>query len=394
VRTWLLTGFCTLLLGLILVGEANSQGLPRAEAYKRAAALAELGRQLFAEPLLSGSGKLSCASCHDPKRAYAPANALPVQLGGIEMLRPGLRAVPSLMYLQATPQFTEHYFDESETGDDSVDRGPTGGLNWDGRTDRGRDQARIPLLSPYEMANARPEDVAMRIERSAYSGTIRSLAGNGRLFDTIVEALEAFQQDYRQFFPYGSKYDAWLAGRAELTPREKRGLALFNDPDKGNCALCHPSEPSANGTPPQFTDYGFVALGVPRNQSIPANADPKYYDLGLCGPARIDFQKRPEYCGLFKTPTLRNVATRKSFFHNGVFHSLKEVLEFYAERDTKPEKWQPRFDDLPAVFHKNVNTDPPFGGAPGGVPRLSEKEIEDVIAFLETLTDGWSVGPA
>jgi len=103
----------------------------------------------------------------------------------------------------------------------------------------------------------------------------------------------------------------------------------------------------------------------------------------------MDFLHVPDYCGLFRTPTLRNVATRRSFFHNGVFHSLKEVIEFYVERDTKPEKWPGRFDDLPVAFQGNVNTDPPFGRKPGDMPSLSDEEIQDVIAFLETLTDGY-----
>jgi cytochrome c peroxidase len=378
------------LLGLMAVNGAESQGISRAAAYQRVVELRELGRQLFLDPSLSGSGKLSCASCHDPKNAYGPPNALPVQLGGTDLRQPGLRAVPSLMYLQVAPQFTEHYFDEDDNGDGSVDAGPTGGLTWDGRVDRGKDQARMPLFSPYEMANGSPADVVARAEKSSYASRLRSLAGrSAHIFDTILEALETYQQDYREFFPYSSKYDAWLEGKAELTAQEQRGLSLFNRPDKGNCAVCHISQRGARGTPPQFTDYGFVALGAPRNQAIPANKDPNYYDLGLCGPARRDFLHVPDYCGLFRTPTLRNVATRKSFFHNGVFHSLKEVIEFYVERDTKPEKWPRRFDDLPVAFQGNVNTDPPFGRKPGDMPSLSDEEIQDVIAFLETLTDGY-----
>ena len=81
---------------------------------------------------------------------------------------------------------------------------------------------------------------------------------------------------------------------------------------------------------------------------------------------------RPEYCGMFRAPTLRNVATRQSYFHNGVFHSLREVLDFYATRDTDPQRWwgrgKARYDDLPARFHGNVNQDPPFKPLPNGQP--------------------------
>jgi cytochrome c peroxidase len=174
-------------------------------------------------------------------------------------------------------------------------------------------------------------------------------------------------------------------------------LKLFTDPDKGNCARCHIATRGANGTPPQFTDYGLIALGVPRNGRISPNANSTWYDLGLCGPERQDLESRVEYCGRFMTPSLRNVATRKAFFHNGVFHTLKEAVEFYVQRDTNPEKWYPRnrdgsvqkFNDLPAKYHGNVEMDAPFGRSVGAKPALTDNEIQDVIAFLKTLTDGF-----
>jgi cytochrome c peroxidase len=222
-----------------------------------------------------------------------------------------------------------------------------------------------------------------------------------KAFAGVVEALEAFEQDYRAFYPYSSKYDAYLAGRASLTEQEARGLALFNDPDKGNCGNCHRSQRGKDGTPPQFTDYGLIAIGVPRNRDIPANADPNFFDLGLCGPLRTDLAGHGDYCGRFLTPTLRNVALRQSFFHNGAVHTLREAIAFYVERDTDPGKWYPhdaagrveKFDDLPAAFRDNVNMEPPFGPRPGNVSALSESEIDDVIAFLKTLTDGYEPKP-
>ena len=307
--------------------------------------------------------------------------------------------MPSLKYLQVIPQFTEHYFDGESNGDDSVDNGPTGGLTWDGRVDRGRDQARIPLLSPYEMANDSPAAVVAKVGNASYAPDFRRLlaAGRPRPFDVILEAFEAWEQDSSEFYPYTSKYDAWLAGKASLSDGELRGLKAFLDPLRGNCARCHIATRGANGTPPQFTDYGLVALGVPRNPQIPANLNPSWYDLGMCGPARVDLVSRPEYCGRFMTPTLRNAALRQTFFHNGVFHTLKDVVEFYAQRDTNPEKWYPRaadgsvvkFDDLPPQYRGNVDGEPPFGGKLGGKPALTDAEIGDLIAFLKTLTDGW-----
>jgi len=382
---------------------AEETGMTRAQAYARAAALQALGRKMFTDPSLSASGQMACATCHDPKFAFGPPNARDVQLGGKDMTQPGLRAVPSLTYLQAVPQFTEHYYESDDEGDASVDNGPTGGLTWDGRADRGREQARIPLLSPYEMANGDEAGVAAKIRRTSYVGEFAKIYGpevlkdDGKTFAAAIEALEVFEQSEQEFYPYSSKYDAYLAGRAKLSEQEARGLALFNDEEKGNCASCHRSAVDNDGTPPQFTDYGLIAIGLPRNMNIPANADPNYFDLGACGPLRTDLANDPEYCGLFRTPSLRNVALRQTFYHNGVEHDLRKAVEFYVERDTKPEKWYPRnadgtvakFNDLPRSYWDNVNMEPPFGGKPGDLPRLSPSEIDDIVAFLATLTDGY-----
>lgn len=359
---------------------------------------------MFSDTRLSGSGRLSCASCHDPRFAYGPPNARAVQPGGAGLAALGFRAVPTLTYKQATPQFVEHFHTSEDDGDESVDAGPTGGLGWDGRVDRGRDQALLPLLSPLEMANPNRATLAAVFEEN-YGADLRAALGpamapgpKGAL-EAGLEALEVFEQDVSEFSSYSSKYDSVLAGLATLSARESRGLALFNDPKKGNCAHCHPSARGANGALPQFTDYGHVALGVPRNPAIRANEDANFFDLGLCGPERIDLKYRAEYCGMFKAPTLRNVALRRTFMHNGVFHSLEEVIRFYVERDIRPEKWYPRdaagqvrkFDDLPPQYHGNINIEPPFDRRAGDSPALSDADIGDIIAFLGTLTDGYRV---
>ena len=398
---------CTLLAGVSAGARAEDIALTRPQAYARAAQLTALGRTLFFDPSLSASGRMACATCHDPAHAYGPPNSLAVQLGGADMHQPGLRAVPSLKYLQVVPQFSEHYYESEDEGDDSVDNGPTGGLTWDGRVDRDRDQARIPLLSPFEMGNIDAAAVVVKARQASYADDLRKIYGTGvfddtdRAFAAIVEALEVFQQDYRTFYPYSSKYDAYLTGRATLTEQEARGLALFNDPDKGNCGNCHRSARGKDGTPPQFTDYGMIAIGVPRNRDIPANADPNFFDLGLCGPLRTDLSDHADYCGRFLTPTLRNVALRQTFFHNGAVHTLREAIAFYVGRDTDPGKWYShdadgqvrKFDDLPAQYCDNVNMEPPFGPRPGNVPVLSASEIDDVVAFLNTLTDGYQPRP-
>jgi cytochrome c peroxidase len=402
IKHWVFAAAIVLPALLIAPGEAG-QGMSRVEARRQAELLGALGQALFFDPSLSGSGKLACSSCHDPAHGFGPANALAVQLGGGDMRQPGVRAAPSLKYLQVVPPFTEHFHDSEDEADESVDNGPTGGLTWDGRVDRGADQARIPLLSDFEMGNRDEAEVARRVLAAGHGKQIAAIAGpkaaanSATVYKTALKALEVYQQDYRTFYPYSSKYDAMLAGKAELTPEEARGLALFNAPDKGNCASCHISRRGNDGTPPQFTDFGLIALAVPRNRDIPANNDRAYFDLGLCGPLRTDFLKRADYCGLFRTPTLRNVALRQTFFHNGAMHSLRDAVRFYVERETEPERWYPRkadgsidkYDDLPDAAKANVSMDPPFDRKAGEAPALTPAEIDDVVAFLGTLTDGY-----
>lgn len=372
------------------------------ETIPSAAAMTAVGRALFRDTSLSASGKMACASCHSPDHAFGPPNGLPVQRGGSTGRQPGLRAVPSLMYTQNTPPFTEHYVEDE--GDDGIDQGPAGGRNWDGRAQSAHDQARSPLFSAFEMANSSVEAVVSKVEHAGYAAQFRDTFGQ-RVFENresafkaVLMALETYQQNPDEFYPYTSKYDAWIRHQASLTSAEARGLVAFNDPAKGNCARCHPS--ATRGGFPQFTDFGFAGIGAPRNAQIPANTDRRYYDLGLCGPLRTDLGDKTEYCGLFRTPSLRNVAIRRVFFHNGVFHRLEDVVRFYAERDTSPQKWYPRaadgrtqkFDDIPERYQGNLDRAAPFDRHAGDRPPFSERDIKDIVAFLNTLTDGYEPG--
>jgi cytochrome c peroxidase len=312
------------------------------------------------------------------------------------MKSPGARAVPSLRYVQNVPPFSEHHFDEAV--DESVDQGPTGGHTWDGRADTTHDQARLPLTSPFEMANESVEAVVTKIAQGPHAQAFRDAFGDDVFSDparsstAVLLSLEVFQQSPADFYPFSSRYDRWLRHQVELTASEERGMALFADPKKGNCASCHPHS-IRQGAFPHFTDFGFAALGVPRNRTLPANRDAHYFDMGLCGPMRTDLSAHKEYCGQFRVPTLRNAATRRVFFHNGAFHDLRSVVEFYAERDARPARWYASggsvvaFDDLPAELRENVNREPPFGGKPGSAPALTRAEIDDLMAFLATLTD-------
>ncbi|WP_230411298.1 cytochrome-c peroxidase [Collimonas humicola] len=365
-------------------------------------AAAQLGKRLFFDASLSASGKMSCATCHSPDHAYGPPNGLAVQLGGADMQRQGTRAVPSLRYLGFTPRFTRHYYVPGP--DDTEDEGPTGGFTHDGAVDTLHEQALIPLLNVNEMANPGPAAVVARLQQGSYAAQFRQVYG-ADIFDhpaaaleKATLALEAFQTEDPSFHPYTSKFDAAMAGNADFTPAELRGYGLFNNPNKGNCAKCHVDTPGPGGRPAQFTDFGFQALGVPRNPEIAANRDPHYTDLGICGPDRKDMMKEAEFCGMFKSPTLRNVATRGAFFHNGRFHTLEDMLHFYAERDTDPGKWYPKvkgkvvkYDDLPPRYRGNIDSlDAPLNRKAGQAPALDDAEIGDLIAFLKTLNDGYS----
>ncbi len=376
--------------------------------YPKIPQLSELGRLLFSDPSLSASGRMSCASCHDPAHAYGSPNARMTQPGGPKMDRIGFRNTPSLTYLHAPIPFTEHYM-ESQVTIGVDDEGPTGGRTWDGRVDSAARQVMMPLTDPQEMANGSVKEVGQRVRKSAEAELLRKIvsAPGRNVLDDAEEtgewasvAIATFLQSKNDFHPFTSKFDAWMAGEVAFSPEEERGFNLFSNPQKGNCATCHPAaQKTPQSRPPIFTDFGFVTLGVPRNQSLPANHDPKFYDLGLCGPQRKDLADHEEYCGAFRTPSLRNVALRPAFFHNGAIHTLRDAVEFYVTRDIDPQKWYPRdkagavqrFDDLPEKHWVNLERGNPFKPLSDGAPRLNAGEVDAIVSFLNTLTDGYVI---
>lgn len=360
---------------------------------------ARIGRQMFFDRSLSGSGRQACSSCHDPAHAYAAPNGFPVQAGGVRLDRPGVRAVPSLRYKEATPP----YADMLDNPDGISTPGPGGGLTQDGRAATLADQARIPLLNPIEMANRDGDDVVGKIRRTGYAEEFRRVFGAdvfqhpARAFYFATQALQAFQLEDPSFHPYSSRYDLYAGNKigGDMSPAEVRGFAVYNDPEKGNCFACHYNGAGLNGSVALFTDFTYAAIGVPRNREIPANRDPRYADLGLCARADHAGAANRKYCGEFKTPTLRNVATRSVFFHNGRMKSLAEVIRFYNTRDTDPGRWYPKaggvvrkYDDLPARYRANIDTQKPLDGrAAGSKPPMTEQEMADLEVFLEMLTD-------
>ena len=238
--------------------------------------------------------------------------------------------------------------------------------------------------------------------RQTYTAEFKRVWGAGIFndpvdaFNKLALSLAAYQREDGDFAPFNSKFDWWRAGKVRLTDRELQGFALYNDPVKGNCAACHPSTGPDSKTPPLFTDFTYDNLGLPRNAAIAANADPAFFDLGLCGPARTDVSD-PTLCGAFKVPTLRNIAVTAPYFHNGVMPTLRDAVRFYNRRDTNPELFYPsvagevqKFDDLPDQYKRNVNiTEVPYYRKLGVAPTLTDGEVDLIVEFLSTLTDGY-----
>jgi cytochrome c peroxidase len=370
---------------------------------------AQVGKLMFFDKNLSASGKMACSTCHDPNYAYAPPNSLAVQPGGPNMNVAGTRAVPSLRYKDNTPPYSDLF----DNPDGISAPGPGGGFTQDGRAPTLADQAQIPLLAANEMANTSTADVVTKIQKSTYATLFQQTFGDAvfdnpqKAFAFAMKALQAYQLEDVSFHPYTSKYDLYAANKigGDLTASEARGLAVFSDPDKGNCFACHYSGAGQNGSVALFTDFSYAAIGVPRNtKDIPANVLvrglPTWYDLGICNRPDHPVAANAQYCGMFKTPTLRNVATRKAFFHNGQFKQLADVIRFYNTRDTNPELWYPtvngvvqKFDDLPTKYRGNIDSQMPLDGRPrGSQPAMTEQDMADLLAFLGTLTDGYKPG--
>ncbi|MBB5205809.1 cytochrome c peroxidase [Inhella inkyongensis] len=347
-----------------------------------------LGELLFNERRLSASGQQACASCHDSRQGHADPAGRFLPLGGPALDQQGLRSSPSLRYLDQAGAFSV----------DAQGRA-RGGLFWDGRANSRAEQARGPLFAPKEMANASPADLVQRLRATPLYGSLLGLYNLGAaptdaaVVDAVADALALYQARDPDYHPFNSKFDQVQEGRASFTAAEARGLAAFNDPQRGNCASCHSSQPRGNGVRALFTDFSYHALAVPRNISQ-ATADPTFFDLGLCGPGRSDLLARTQLCGRFKVPTLRNVALTAPYMHNARFNTLEEVVSFYATRDTDPTRWYPtvngqvqRFNDLPVAYQANVERRAPFAPLPGNRARLSPQDVSDIVAFLRTLTD-------
>ena len=403
------------------------QALPAAAA--GLTPLEQAGKKIFFDTNLSTLRNQSCATCHGPEAGWSgpdsELNKRGTVYSGSFSDRFGNRRPPSVAYVSQSHVLSW----------DKEEEVFVGGAFWDGRATGKRlrstaaEQAQGPFLNPVEHGFAEAACVVSRVCAAPYGTELRALhpdlcaavlpadidercATDGytapltaaerrkvdKAFDAIALAVAAYESS-TEVNPFTAKFDAWQQGKARLSKQERLGLELFNG--KAKCAECHLSE----GKKPLFTDFTYDNLGVPRNPDNPfytmqANnpAGHAWIDPGLGGflatEAAWRQQARAEF-GKHKVPTLRNVDKRpsadfvKAFGHNGYFKSLKEIVHFYNTRDTLPvcapgdagEKvscWPVPETAL------NMNDDEL------GDLGLTEAEEEAIVAFMQTLTDGYT----
>jgi cytochrome c peroxidase len=233
-------------------------------------------------------------------------------------------------------------------------------------------------------------------------------------FDQLAQAIAAYEGS-DEVNPFSSKFDLVMADEAKFTPEEQVGYALFRS-KASHCNECH--RDGGPGEEPLFTDFTASNLGLPANRAIPyyeesaadgfgfrANkAGPGFSDMGvggfLRGSLNPDSQWSPQaksFVGKYKTPTLRNVDKRprldfvKAYMHNGYLKSLEEVVHFYNTRDKLPacKAGDPgeKVSCWPAPEHPETMNRRQLGNL-----GLSSKQEGAIVAFLKTLTDGYTEG--
>ena len=379
----------------------------------------QLGKSLFFDKI-SSPDWMSCAACHDPNVGWTGPivgiNKHGTVYRGAIPTRFGNRKPPSAAYATLSPVF---YYD-------AVEELFVGGNFWDGRAtgeilgNPAADQALGPFLNPVEQNNPSKQAVLAQVAASKYAElwevvwgepvsveTFQDIAKN---YDRIGLAIASYE-DSTEVNQFSSKYDAWLAGDAALTEQEAWGLELFEG--DAMCSACHPT-----GENSAFTDFTYDNLGVPKNPENPFYLmDKEYLDDGSpINPDGDDWvdpglggflATRPEWAamadenlGKHKVPTLRNVGkgfgqgATKAFAHNGYFKSLKTIVHFYNTRDVKVACPDPLTTESAALKQgcwpapevaDNVNTDEL------GNLGLSDEEEDAIVAFMETLSDGFKV---
>ena len=272
-----------------------------------------LGKMLFFDPRLSGSGWISCATCHNPALGWS--DGLPTARG--ENMKKLTRHTPTIL--------NSAYYKRQM---------------WDGRFASLEEQALGPIGSPDEMNM----DMRILLERlKAIAGYRvhfeRAYPGEGITDRTIAKAIASYE---RTIVSGEAPFDRWLKGDAKaISASARRGFELFRG--KANCVACHQG--------PNFTDDGFHNIGVKPLEGID--------DPGRFAKVPVKIMK-----GAHKTPALRDVAITAPYMHNGAYATLREVVEMYNRGGDDKSNLSPEMKEL----------------------RLSDREVDDVVAFLRTLT--------
>jgi cytochrome c peroxidase len=240
--------------------------------------MAALGRRLFFEPQLSRDASVSCATCHDPSRAFtdgvARARGVRGQTGG--------RNTPTI-----------------------VNRGIGRTQFWDGRATSLEQQALGPIQAPVEMDLTITEAVARLTRDTSYSEQFHAVFGGEPTGERLGAALAAYE---RTIYSVDSPFDRFVAGDpSALSPAAQRGLEVFGA--KARCGECHSG--------PNFTDEAFHSLGVSK-------------DTGRGGVTGVT-----QDVGAFKTPTLREIARTAPYMHDGSLATLADVVDYY-DRGCEP----------------------------------------------------------
>ncbi len=326
----------------------------------------ELGRKLFFDANLSVPAGQSCASCHDPASGFADPDvtqSTPVSEGAVAG-RFGNRNAPTAAYASFIPRRTR----ETPNG---VTPFYQGGFFLDGRRNTLAEQAGDPFLNPDEMANPDQAAVVNAVKASDYAGILVYLNDEnvfddvGAAYIKITEAIAAFEMT-EELNPFTSKYDTYLNDPTVFSAAESRGLALFQG--DALCSICHTLDPLSTNSDNLFTDFQYWNIGVPANPDNPVRA----VDRGLGAVVNDATQD-----GRFRTPTLRNVELTAPYMHNGMFATLEEVVNFYVTRDDG--SWTPEVSEN--METTNIGIDIDF---------LENQDETDLVAFLKTLTDGYT----
>jgi cytochrome c peroxidase len=291
-----------------------------------------LGRRLFYDQRLSKDNTLACASCHNPKFYFTDGLQFSKGVGG----EVGVRNAPTLLNVAYQPfQF------------------------WDGRALNLEDQAASPIANPIEMNQSHDVSVSKLRRDPVYRAMFRDAFGTEDVtLKRIENALASFE---RTLLSGNSAFDRFQYGHDSnaLTPQQVRGLAIFINPVKGNCAACH----TINAQYALFTDGKFHNLG----EGV-GDDGTSFKDTGRYHQTGIETDR-----GAFKTPTLRNVARTAPYMHDGSLGTLKAVVDFYAGGGNS----NPNLDKEIKSIH------------------LSGQDREDLVSFLNSLTGDLpaNVGP-